>query len=168
MSPRFLGLFSGLFIIAALVLGMLAWINSRQATVVIEWSTASELDTAGFNLYRGESPSGPFTKVNATLIPTLGDPLIGGSYSFDDRGLTPGQTYSYRLEEVEYSGNTTTFGPIEVTVKRGGLNELILALVAAGGGIGGVRLLLRARRSRRNSSSELSLHRRLGRAADMQ
>jgi hypothetical protein len=32
--------------------------------VTVEWSTASELNTAGFNVLRGENPNGPFAHLN--------------------------------------------------------------------------------------------------------
>lgn len=39
--------------------GYIAWSGSSQASVLVEWTTASELDTAGFNLYRSLEPDGP-------------------------------------------------------------------------------------------------------------
>ncbi|MGQ9491610.1 MAG: hypothetical protein ACUVR4_00790 [Anaerolineae bacterium] len=48
------------------------------APVRIEWRTETEINTAGFNLYRSESPAGPFdVKVNDQLIPPAADPLTG-------------------------------------------------------------------------------------------
>ena len=58
----------GLLGVAALVVIWQAIAGMGSARVVVEWSTASELDTAGFNLYRSESPDGPFEKVNQNLI----------------------------------------------------------------------------------------------------
>ena len=37
--------------------------------VIITWPTESEIDNAGFNLYRSESENGEFTKINSSLIP---------------------------------------------------------------------------------------------------
>lgn len=112
---------------AALALGVQAWRTSRSATIIVEWSTASELDTAGFNLYRSESESGPFTRVNPALIPGAPDPLTGDNYQFADQQVTPGVTYFYQLEEVETSGRTTRHGPIQVQAETGGRLELALA-----------------------------------------
>jgi hypothetical protein len=36
---------------------------------LIHWNTSSEGDALGFNLYRSESPDGPKTKINTSLIP---------------------------------------------------------------------------------------------------
>lgn len=135
---------SQLFLIAAALtvvgLGLYALITGWQAYanphVVIEWSTATELDTAGFNLYRGETKEGPFVQANTALVPSSPDPLAGGEYEFVDDGVAPGVTYFYQLEEVEYSGVTQRFDPIQV--KAGGdLLSVILAgvMVAAGGAL---------------------------------
>ena len=84
------------------------------APVRVEWTTESEVSTAGFNLYRGESPGGPFdVKVNQQLIPPATDPLLGGEYTYLDETALLGRTYYYRLEEIEESGETNIYGPVE-------------------------------------------------------
>ncbi len=91
------------------------------------------MNTAGFNLYRGESADGPFdVKVNDQLIPPAADPLTGGKYEYVDKTARPGVTYYYRLEEVERNGGTNNFGPI--SVRAGGLawwHIVVLVLLAA-------------------------------------
>lgn len=100
---------------AALVLG------SCTAPVRVTWKTETEMNTAGFNLYRGLSPAGPFdVKVNDALIPPSADPLTGGEYSYIDRTAQAGVTYYYELQEVEQSGAINKFGPINV--RAGGLD----------------------------------------------
>ena len=84
------------------------------ATVIVEWSTESEVNLAGFNIYRSESPDGPYVKVNDTLIPAAPDPIAGGSYSYTDATAEPGVTYYYQLEDVELDGTATVHGPIVV------------------------------------------------------
>ena len=85
--------------------------------VVVEWTTESEVDMAGFNLYRSESPDGPYVKVNAALIPGSSDPLLGGKYVYTDTNVVAGHTYYYKLEDVELDGTTTLHGPIEVVAE---------------------------------------------------
>jgi hypothetical protein len=81
----------------------------------VEWTTASEVDHAGFNLYRGDSPDGPWMKLNQALIPPAGDPIVGGKYSYGDDTVGPGRTYYYLLEDVALNGSTTRHPPIQVT-----------------------------------------------------
>jgi len=147
MSIRRVGwLACGLLALAALALGYRAMTASAEAAVIVEWTTASELNTAGFNLYRSESPDGPFTRINDHLIPASPDPLIGGSYVFTDTNVVAGYTYYYQLEDVEFNGTTTRHGPIEVTAEGGGKAEMLLAvalMVAALLGLGAVTALTR-------------------------
>lgn len=126
-----------LLAVAAVVIGIQALQSLGNARVVVEWSTASELDTAGFNLYRSESQTGPFEKVNQDLIPAAPDPLTGGEYSYTDHTVKSGFTYYYELEDVELSGSTSRHGPIAVKATSGGWLQLILAaflVVTAGFG----------------------------------
>ena len=104
-----LGLVAGCVLLAACQGGV-----PDSSLVLVEWTTESEVDMAGFNLYRSESPDGPYVKVNATLIPGALDPLLGGKYAYTDTNVVAGRTYYYKLEDVELDGATTLHGPIEV------------------------------------------------------
>ena len=105
---------------------------STSTRVVLDWTTASEVNTAGFNLYRSENKDGPFTKVNDQLIPASVDPVAGGKYKYEDSNVVAGQTYYYQLEDVEYSGVTTRHGPIVATASSDSAEWLVLTLVAIG------------------------------------
>jgi hypothetical protein len=98
----------------------------------IEWNTETEMNTAGFNVYRGESPDGPFdVKVNAELIPPSPDPLSGGKYSLLDRSARSGVTYYYQLQEVEKTGEVSVHGPIQAKGSPFSWQQtLVLAVVA--------------------------------------
>jgi hypothetical protein len=122
--------------------------------VFVEWTTESEVDVAGFNLYRSESPDGPYVKINTALIPGSSDPLLGGEYVYTDTNVVAGQTYYYKLEDVDLDGTTTLHGPIEVVAKVGGFPDfanlaawwplaVLIAVLALGGA------LLSRRRGRR-------------------
>ncbi len=122
---RTIKLLIGLTLLAAV---FLLWQASREATVLVEWSTASELDTVGFNLYRADIPQGPYVQVNHELIPASSDPLAGGDYSYPDRAVQPGRTYYYELEEVQSNGGRDRFGPISVQAENGSAARLMLIL----------------------------------------
>ncbi|MFN8596887.1 MAG: hypothetical protein U0559_11985 [Anaerolineae bacterium] len=113
----------GLIIIAVVVILIT---TSASAAVTVEWSTASELNTAGFNLYRADRPDGPFTQINSDLIPASPDPLVGGSYAFTDTHVIGGQTYYYKLEDVETSGAKTDQGTVQVVAEGGPSPALII------------------------------------------
>jgi hypothetical protein len=139
-------LICGLLALAGVALGYRARTGPSEAVVIVEWTTASEVDTAGFNLYRGEDPNGPFTRINAHLIHASPDPLLGGSYVFTDTDVVAGRTYYYQLEDLEFDGTSTRHGPIEVRAEGGGRAEMRLAVALIGGallGLGAVTLLTR-------------------------
>ena len=79
---------------------------SRRPQLVIKWETETEVNTAGFNLYRADNRDGPFERLNDVLVPAADDPLAGGEYQFLDEDVEPGKVYFYRLEEVEIDGRT--------------------------------------------------------------
>jgi uncharacterized delta-60 repeat protein len=76
------------------------------------WRTGSELDNLGFNLYRGPSADGPWTRLTSSLIPGLGSSALGQSYEWLDAGLVNGTRYFYRLEDVDTASVTTSHGPV--------------------------------------------------------
>mgnify|MGYP002475842574 CR=1 FL=1 len=105
-------------LIAAAIFGYLAWEDTRHATVQIDWATASEIDTVGFNLYRSNDPDRGFVRVNDEIIPASQEPLTGGVYSYTDTNVTPGDVYYYILEDVDMNGQLNrNSSPIEIRAK---------------------------------------------------
>ncbi|MBM4457732.1 MAG: hypothetical protein FJ011_08215 [Chloroflexi bacterium] len=84
--------------------------------VLLTWETVCELDTAGFNLWRGDAPDGPYARINPTLIPAAGGPTWGASYTFTDATAADGAIHYYKLEEVNVYGLSAFHGPTAVTV----------------------------------------------------
>ena len=83
--------------------------------VILEWTTESELDNAGFNLYRAESEEGEYLKINAALIPAKGSLTQGAIYEFVDRDVRAGKSYWYKLEDIDLNGKSTMHGPVKVS-----------------------------------------------------
>jgi len=82
----------------------------------VTWETAMELQNLGFNLYRGESFTGPWVKLNAALIPAQNPgATFGANYEWLDTAVTPEITYFYRLEDVSTGGASTFHGPVSAT-----------------------------------------------------
>ena len=96
------------------------------APVVLSWETASEVGTAGFNVYRAdvsnETTDDPsieqFLRVNEELIPAEGDEVLGATYRYEDYAVTPIKRYLYRIEEVEWDGARQLY-PETVAVRAG-------------------------------------------------
>jgi DNA-binding beta-propeller fold protein YncE len=89
-------------------------LSSLQATpsnskVVLKWNTETEIDNAGFNIWRAEG----FQKMNKSFIPALGSSVSGSEYNFVDEWVLNGKRYFYLLEDVDTSGISTFHGPVK-------------------------------------------------------
>ena len=112
----------------------------KDAQVVVAWQTGSEVDTAGFNIWRSPSATGTYTKVNAAAIPAQGSAMGGASYTWADTSVSAGHTWYYKLEDIDTYGVSTMNGPVSATV---GASSPILSFQATPSGIflGGGSLL---------------------------
>ena len=81
--------------------------------IIIAWSTASEIDTVGFNLYRAEAEAGKYIKINSSLIPAQGSATKGTSYESIDTNVQNRKTYYYKLEDINTKGISTFHGTVK-------------------------------------------------------
>lgn len=81
----------------------------RQPQIQVVWQTESEFETAGYNIYRSEFPTGEFTRINDVMIQSVPDAFAGGEYVYEDTAVEVAKTYYYRLEEVELDGTVTFY-----------------------------------------------------------
>lgn len=114
-----------LFVAGGLGLAIYGFVLYRSPRILVEWQTATEIDTVGFNLYRSEQPGGPYQKLNETIIPSSGEPLKGHSYRYVDATVVPNRVYYYQLEDVDTQGKTTRHDPISVQAKPQGISEMV-------------------------------------------
>jgi len=77
---------------------------NEENQVVLNWVTESELDNAGFNIYRSISKDGKFIKVNNKLIQGAGTTGERSQYKYIDATAKPNIEYYYRIEDVSFSG----------------------------------------------------------------
>jgi hypothetical protein len=77
---------------------------SRSGEVALKWQTAEEVEVRGFNVWRAESPDGPWKMANPTVVPAAGNSTETRSYEFTDSDLAAGTVYYYYLQEVLSSG----------------------------------------------------------------
>lgn len=78
------------------------------AYVELTWSISPEADLAGYRVYRSEQEGERGEKIGPALLP---------SPAFHDNGVTPGQTYFYRVSAVDRSGNESPLSaPVRVEV----------------------------------------------------
>jgi uncharacterized repeat protein (TIGR01451 family) len=86
--------------------------------VVVNWVTASETNTAGFDLQRLDPGTNEWVTVNQNLVPALFESPNGGTYSIVDTSGRASRSITYRLVEVETSGATVIHGPYEVSARQ--------------------------------------------------
>ena len=87
----------------------------KSKAVILVWSTASEIDTAGFKIYRAESKNGYYININSEIIPAKGSSAQGAVYEFTDANVTNRKTYWYKLEDIDLNGMSTLHGPVTAT-----------------------------------------------------
>ena len=96
-----------------------------QNDIHIHWKTASEVDNAGFHLWRatGEGwKQGDYEqaiRITDPLIPSKGTKVGGYPYSYIDSNVESGITYYYGLEDIDFNGQSTVHRDFidEVTAK---------------------------------------------------
>ncbi len=78
----------------------------------IKWATASEVDNFGFDVYRGDSPDGPFERLNAETIEGGGTTDEPRNYKFIDDTIDPYKTYYYYVEAISMNSVRERFTPV--------------------------------------------------------
>ena len=89
----------------------------KPLKIKLEWTTASESEVVGFNLYRAKSVDGERVKLNSTLIPMQGTDTTGFTYIYKDKGLKANKVYYYWLETIDIYGTSQVVGPESARVK---------------------------------------------------
>lgn len=71
-----------------------------QHTVNLWWNASTSTSVSGYNVYRGTSASGPYSKLNAALNPSM---------SYSDGTVQSGTTYYYVTTAVDSSGVESSY-----------------------------------------------------------
>ena len=77
--------------------------------VMLQWRTESEVENAGFNVWRAEG----FKKVNPAMLPARGSATEGSEYEYLDLDVFNLKPYFYLLEDVDNYGISTFHGPVK-------------------------------------------------------
>jgi predicted outer membrane repeat protein len=88
----------------------------QEDYVLVAWETLSEVDTLGFNLWRGLAADGSDREV-LTFVPAQSPGSTQGAvYQVQDAAVQAGTTYWYWLEDIDLGGQTTLHGPVSATM----------------------------------------------------
>ena len=85
---------------------------SQDKGVILTWRTESEVDCAGFNVWRNQAEDGEYTKITTALIAGQGNTSAAHEYTFIDRNVENGVIYWYKIEEVSSDGASKFYDPV--------------------------------------------------------
>lgn len=83
-----------------------------RVNTVLKWETASELENAGYHLWRSYQRDGVYRRITKKIIPSYGGVSWGAKYRFIDTDVKPSTQYFYKLEDIDYSGKSHFHRPI--------------------------------------------------------
>ena len=72
--------------------------------VLLKWTTESEVDNAGFYIYRSQTKDGEFKVVNPSMIQGAGTTSERNEYTWKDTTAKPNVAYYYRIEDISHAG----------------------------------------------------------------
>lgn len=85
--------------------------------VVLTWTTQSEINNQGFEVYRSNREDGAYALIasyeNNTALQGAGNSNSERTYRYEDQLTTGGESYWYQIADVDYSGVRTFHGPVE-------------------------------------------------------
>ncbi len=92
------------------------------------WTTETEINNLGFEIWRSTEENGPYNLLSSyegnPELEGHGNTSIQHEYTYMDHRVVDGQTYWYKLYDVDYNGIRTEHGPISVTVSAGDLTSI--------------------------------------------
>jgi hypothetical protein len=91
---------------------------AQEGAVKLQWSTQSEIDNLGFNIYRRLQDEKIFQKINNSLIEGAGTSSQKQNYDFMDTHISQAGTYEYKLEQKDINGRSEWHGPIKVEMNE--------------------------------------------------
>jgi hypothetical protein len=78
----------------------------------LKWTTASEVDNFGFDIYRSPAEDGSFDRITSEPLAGAGTTDEPQSYVFVDDDIDPTKDYYYYIESISLGGVRETFSPV--------------------------------------------------------
>ena len=100
----------------------------EKGGITLKWITESEVNNLGFEILRASDPEGSYQNIASykydNSLRGKGNSTIRTEYSFCDNSICNGQSYWYKLVDVDTRGEITTHGPISIQANLGGLASI--------------------------------------------
>jgi hypothetical protein len=87
---------------------------SAKEGIVLTWTTESEVNSAGFYVWRSETENGKYQRLSTGIIAGQGNSSSQSGYRFSDPNAMAGKTYWYKIESVSTDGKSEFHGSISV------------------------------------------------------
>ncbi|HRU91457.1 MAG TPA: T9SS type A sorting domain-containing protein [Candidatus Marinimicrobia bacterium] len=95
--------------------------QSRSQSVVLSWTTESEIENLGFIIEKQKKEDGRWAEIASYAMNEAlqghGSTSEAHEYFYTDAAVIPGTTYLYRLGDVDYKGKVTWHKAVEVKVE---------------------------------------------------
>ena len=78
----------------------------------LKWSTASEVENFGYDVYRADKEDGPWARINTKPIPGAGTLDEPSFYQYVDTEIDPTRGYFYYVESISLKGVREKFTPV--------------------------------------------------------
>jgi hypothetical protein len=87
-----------------------------ENTIMLDWETATEVNNAGFEVYRSTDA---VTFENIGWVPGIGNSSSPTAYDFEDVNVVANQRYFYRLRQVDFNGGEAISNTVEAILLKG-------------------------------------------------
>lgn len=78
----------------------------------LKWTTASEVDNFGFDIYRSLAEDGPFERITSEPLAGAGTTDEPQSYVYVDEDIDSSKDYYYYIESISLGGVREIFSPV--------------------------------------------------------
>lgn len=92
-----------------------------NGSVILNWTTASETNNAGFAIEHSSAENQPFEEID--FIDGAGTSLQPNSYTYTAKGLDFGK-HRFRLKQVDFDGSTEYSSIVDATIELAGTHRL--------------------------------------------
>ena len=96
----------------------------EKGAIKLKWRTESEVNNLGFIILRKSGSQQEYQQIASYEtehgLMGQGNTSQATNYEFMDTRITAGETYTYLLMDVDYSGNKTNHGPITIAAQEQG------------------------------------------------
>lgn len=103
--------------------------KALQNKIVLSWATQSEINNAGFEIYRSTEEEGEYGMLsgyqNNPELEGQGNTNTEHDYGYTDNFVVAGQTYWYKLADIDFTGARTFHQPVSalLTVDGDGISS---------------------------------------------